>query len=63
MFVKEGYHWAVSILAFLALVMIPIPFVLVKYGRTLRLKSPWAKQHMDDLTEEEKAGKVPRDEP
>ena len=57
MFVDEGYQWALSILAFLALVMIPIPFVLVKYGRTLRLKSPWAKQHMDDLTEEEGPGK------
>ena len=62
MFVKEGYHWAVSILAFLALIMIPIPFILVKYGRALRLKSSWAKQHMDDLTEEEREVKASREE-
>ena len=58
MFLNEGNQWALSILAFLALVMIPIPFVLARYGRALRLKSPWARQHMDDLTEEEGPGKT-----
>ncbi|KAL9104570.1 MAG: hypothetical protein Q9163_000492 [Psora crenata] len=57
MFLHEGYQWAGTILAFLAMVMIPIPFVLSTYGRALRLRSPWAKQHMDDLTEQEDAGK------
>jgi len=53
MFRNEGYQWAGSILAFLAVLLIPIPFILETYGRALRLKSPWARQHMDDLTEEE----------
>jgi predicted ArsR family transcriptional regulator len=53
MFTNEGYQWAGSILAFLAVLLIPIPFILERYGRALRLRSPWAKQHMDDLTAEE----------
>ena len=53
MFDNEGYEWAGSILGFLSLLLIPIPFVLSKYGRALRLRSPWARQHMDDLTENE----------
>ena len=53
MFTNEGYQWAGSILAFLAVLLIPIPFILDRYGRALRLRSPWAKQHMDDLTDEE----------
>ena len=53
MFINEGYQWAGSILGFLALLLIPIPFVLSRYGRALRLKSPWAREHMDDLTESE----------
>ena len=53
MFLQEGYQWAGSILAFLALLLVPIPFILAKYGRILRLRSPWAKQHMDDVSEDE----------
>lgn len=53
MFMHEGYQWAGSILAFLAILLVPIPFILDSYGRALRLRSPWAQQHMDDLTEEE----------
>ncbi|KAF7193531.1 Major facilitator superfamily multidrug transporter mdrA [Pseudocercospora fuligena] len=49
MFENEGYQWAGSILAFLALVMVPIPFILDKYGKRLRQRSPWAAQHMDDV--------------
>lgn len=49
MFENEGYQWAGSILAFLALVMVPIPFVLDKYGQRIRQRSPWAAQHMDDV--------------
>nr|POF04072.1 putative prephenate dehydrogenase [nadp(+)] [Quercus suber] len=47
MFENEGYQWAGSILAFLALVLVPIPFILEKYGETLRRRSPWAAQHME----------------
>ena len=55
MFQNEGYQWAGSILAFLAVLLVPIPFILERYGRALRLRSPWAKQHMDDLSEEEES--------
>ena len=54
-YVNVGHEWASSILGFLALLLVPIPFILSKYGRALRLRSPWAKQHMDDLTEAEGA--------
>ncbi|KAM0795731.1 MFS multidrug transporter-like protein [Usnea florida] len=53
MFGKLGNQWAASLLAFLAILLVPIPFILQRHGRALRLRSPWAKQHMDDLTEEE----------
>lgn len=53
MFTYLGNQWAASLLAFLAILLIPIPFILERNGRALRLRSPWAKQHMDDLTEEE----------
>ncbi|KAF2137998.1 uncharacterized protein K452DRAFT_277654 [Aplosporella prunicola CBS 121167] len=52
MFVNEGYRWAGSILAFLACVLVPIPFVLERYGRALRARSPWARLHADDLDDE-----------
>lgn len=53
MFSYLGNQWAASLLAFLAILLVPIPFILERHGRALRLRSPWAKQHMDDLTEEE----------
>ncbi|KAM3084051.1 hypothetical protein ACMFMG_001841 [Clarireedia jacksonii] len=48
MFENEGYNWAGSILAFLAMVLVPIPFVLERWGPRIRARSPWARQHMDD---------------
>lgn len=48
LFKNEGYNWAGTILACLAMLLIPIPFVLERYGTKLRAKSPWASQHMDD---------------
>lgn len=47
MFENEGYNWAGTILACLAMLLIPIPFVLEKYGTGLRTRSPWARDHMD----------------
>lgn len=35
-------RWASTLLGFIALIMVPIPFVLVKYGPRLRLKSKYA---------------------
>ncbi|RYP23203.1 hypothetical protein DL767_008886 [Monosporascus sp. MG133] len=36
---KLGVEWATSVLGFLAVAMIPLPFVLFKYGRALRGRS------------------------
>ncbi|KAK8030047.1 hypothetical protein PG993_011338 [Apiospora rasikravindrae] len=48
LFTSLGYQWGASLLALLAVVLIPIPFVLVRYGPTIRRKSPWASQHLDN---------------
>ncbi|KAF7846174.1 hypothetical protein BT93_L4992 [Corymbia citriodora subsp. variegata] len=48
MFKNEGVGNAGTILGGLAVALIPIPFVLVKYGPRLRRRSRWASQHMDD---------------
>jgi MFS family permease len=48
MFENEGYNWAGSILAFLAMVLVPIPFILERWGPRIRARSPWARQHMED---------------
>ena len=37
MYNRLGVDWASSLLAFLGIVFIPIPFVLYKYGYTLRV--------------------------
>ncbi|KIJ68577.1 hypothetical protein HYDPIDRAFT_106784 [Hydnomerulius pinastri MD-312] len=42
MYEKLGPQWASSLLGFIALAMMPIPFVLTKYGPTLRMKSKYA---------------------
>jgi len=48
LFINLGFQWGGSVLAFLAVVLVPIPFILSRYGRRLREKSPWASVHMDD---------------
>ncbi|KAK5947454.1 hypothetical protein PMZ80_001604 [Knufia obscura] len=48
MFENEGYNWAGTILGGLAILLVPIPFILERYGTRLRAKSPYARQHMDD---------------
>jgi len=37
MYNKLGVGWASSLLGFLSIAFIPIPFILYKYGRTLRV--------------------------
>ncbi|KAI4245433.1 MAG: hypothetical protein L6R40_002493 [Gallowayella cf. fulva] len=44
MYKNEGIGWASSILGFLAIVFIPIPFVLYKYGERLRKVSKHARK-------------------
>ncbi|APA07137.1 hypothetical protein sscle_02g019070 [Sclerotinia sclerotiorum 1980 UF-70] len=55
MFNALGVHWAGSVLGFAAILLMPIPYVLGRYGRGLRRRSPWARVHMDDLGDEELA--------
>jgi len=47
MYEKLGLEWASSLLAFLSIIMIPIPFLWFYRGETLRLKSPWAREHFN----------------
>jgi DHA1 family multidrug resistance protein-like MFS transporter len=44
MYVKLGVGWASSLLAFLGIAFIPIPFVLYKYGKQLRHRSKAARK-------------------
>ncbi|KAK7999146.1 polyamine transporter [Apiospora marii] len=48
LFTSLGYQWGASLLALLAVVLVPIPFVLIRYGPTIRRKSPWASQHLEN---------------
>jgi len=38
MFRKLGINWGSSLLGFLSVLFIPIPFVLYYYGKTIRVK-------------------------
>ncbi len=42
MYDKLGYQWASSLLAFLAVAMLPFPFLFFKYGKYLRSRSRFA---------------------
>lgn len=46
MYQAMGYGWGNSLLAFLSLVMIPIPALLLKYGETIR---GWNKERIEAL--------------
>ena len=39
MYEKLGIAWATSLLAFIGLALLPIPFVLYKFGPSLRARS------------------------
>ncbi|KAJ7607992.1 MFS general substrate transporter [Mycena polygramma] len=42
MYARLGYHWASSLFGFIAVAMIPIPYVLMYFGPTLRARSRYA---------------------
>lgn len=42
MYEKLGNHWASSVPAFMALACVPCPFLLYKYGATIRTKCKYA---------------------
>ena len=46
MYMKLGVHWAGSVFAFLSLFLLPIPWVLFKYGKALRIKSRFETSHL-----------------
>jgi len=46
MYQKLGYEWASTLLAFLSLLFVPIPIWWFYRGHQLRLKSPWAREHL-----------------
>lgn len=48
MFEELGTNWAGTIIAGLALLLAPIPFVLGRYGPKLRARSPFACEHAED---------------
>lgn len=45
MYTKLGLEWASTLLAFLAILCIPVPFLFFFKGETIRMKSPWAREH------------------
>lgn len=47
MYETLDYEWASSLLGFLAIVLVPIPFVFFYLGKKIRLRSPWAREHFD----------------
>lgn len=47
MYEKLGYEWASSLLAFIGVALVPIPFVFFYFGKAIRLRSPWAREHFD----------------
>jgi multidrug resistance protein len=47
MFERLGDEWASSLLGFIAILLVPIPFVFFYKGEGIRLKSPWAREHFD----------------
>lgn len=46
MYKKLGIDWASSLLGFLAIAFIPIPFILYRYGKKIRLSSKMARHDM-----------------
>ncbi|KAH8587667.1 major facilitator superfamily domain-containing protein [Bisporella sp. PMI_857] len=42
MYEALGYHWATSVLAFLAVAMLPLPWIFFKFGKAIRGKSRFA---------------------
>lgn len=41
------YEWASSLLGFLAILLVPIPFLFFYKGKAVRLRSRWAREHFE----------------
>ena len=44
MYASLGYGWGNSLLGFIALAMVPVPFLLLKYGEAIRTASEVSSQ-------------------
>lgn len=55
MFTKLGVNWAGSLLGFLAIAFMPIPFLFYKYGEKLRSKSSYAPTDMKEKSRDEES--------
>lgn len=47
MYEKLDYEWASSLLGFISILLVPIPFIFFYKGKAIRLRSPWAREHFD----------------
>jgi hypothetical protein len=44
---RLGFGWGISLLGFIALVLLPVPWVIFKWGPTLRARSQYIRQVED----------------
>lgn len=58
MYHRLGSQGATSLLAGLACLMVPILFVLGRYGFQIRKRSPWASIHVEDGEDRKPSGEV-----
>ncbi|CCG81915.1 putative MFS transporter [Taphrina deformans PYCC 5710] len=49
MFIGLGTQWAMTILAFCSVLLTPIPFVFLKYGKTIRARGKYAHELRSDV--------------
>lgn len=47
MYNKLDNEWASSLLGFIAILLVPIPFIFFYRGEIIRLRSPWAREHFN----------------
>ncbi|KAJ5344043.1 hypothetical protein MYU51_016777 [Penicillium brevicompactum] len=47
MYEKLDYEWASSLLGFISILLVPIPFIFFYKGKAIRLRSPWAREHFE----------------
>ena len=61
MYANLGIHWASSVPAFLALACLPAPFLLIKYGESIRRRCPYARKS-EEVMASMRMGSEERDE-
>lgn len=47
MYTGMGLEWASSLLGFVAILLIPVPFLFFFKGETIRMRSPYAREHFN----------------